>query len=409
MSNFKAKKWLIIGIINLFIVAGLGTLMRYKIGFEFPLFNQKNIQHAHSHFAFAAWISHILYVFILNIIHARIERPRQKLYEWLIAIHLLIGYGMLFSFAANGYNTLSISLSTLSILVNYIIAAFLFSDFYKINGINTFKTWMNTALILQILSSFGTFYLAYMLASKIITQDWYLGSIYMFLHFQYNGWFFFAIMGLIMHWFSQQDLNETFHRPIYLMFTLSVIPAFFLSILWVDLPSWIYVLVILAPILQMAGWVYFLKLIYTQINLLKNHFNSYSRLLFGLVVLTMSIKLVLQLASTIPAVSDFAFGFRSIVIAYLHLILLCFVSLFLLSYMYGFHLLKSSKLLLIGLLVFTFGIFTNELILLFQGIGSFSYQVVPYSNELLFGISVLITLSILIVIVSQISNTKSRT
>jgi hypothetical protein len=409
MSNFNTKKWLIIGIVNLFIVACLGTLMRYKIGFEFPYFNQKNIQHAHSHFAFTAWISHILYVFILNIIHTKIENPRLKLYEWMIAIHLLIGYGMLFSFTANGYNTMSISFSTLSIFVNFVIAGLLFSDFYKIKGNSIFKYWINTALILQIISSLGTFYLAYMLASKTATQDWYLGSIYLYLHFQYNGWFFFAIMGLIMHWFSQQNLKETYNRSIYLMFTFSVIPAFLLSILWVDLPSWVYILVVLAPILQMIGWIYFLKLIVNQINLLKQYFNFISRLLFGLVIFAMSIKLVLQLASTIPAVSQFAFGFRSIVIAYLHLILLCFVSLFLLAYMYGFQMVRHSKLLTFGLLAFAFGIYTNELILLIQGIGSFSYKVIPYSNHGLFGTSVLISVSILIVIISQVFNPKSKT
>lgn len=51
--NFNPKFWLRFSVINLLIVALLGTLMRYKIGFEFPFFNQKNIQHSHSHFAFA--------------------------------------------------------------------------------------------------------------------------------------------------------------------------------------------------------------------------------------------------------------------------------------------------------------------------------------------------------------------
>lgn len=57
MKEFKTAFWVRLSLINLLLVALMGILMRYKIGFEFPLFNQKNIQHAHSHFAFTGWIS----------------------------------------------------------------------------------------------------------------------------------------------------------------------------------------------------------------------------------------------------------------------------------------------------------------------------------------------------------------
>jgi hypothetical protein len=39
--------------------------MRYKIGFEFPFFDQKHLQHSHSHFAFSGWISHTLMVLMI--------------------------------------------------------------------------------------------------------------------------------------------------------------------------------------------------------------------------------------------------------------------------------------------------------------------------------------------------------
>ena len=61
---FNSKFWLKFSLINLLIVALLGLLMRYKIGFEFPYFDQKSLQHSHSHFAFSGWISHTLMVFM---------------------------------------------------------------------------------------------------------------------------------------------------------------------------------------------------------------------------------------------------------------------------------------------------------------------------------------------------------
>ena len=61
----KATFWLKFSLFNLLLVAILGLLMRYKIGFEFPFLDQKNLQHSHSHFAFAGWISHTLMVLML--------------------------------------------------------------------------------------------------------------------------------------------------------------------------------------------------------------------------------------------------------------------------------------------------------------------------------------------------------
>ena len=52
MNDYLKEKWLHISILNLSIVALLGVIMRYKIGFEFPYFDQKHIHHSHSHFAF---------------------------------------------------------------------------------------------------------------------------------------------------------------------------------------------------------------------------------------------------------------------------------------------------------------------------------------------------------------------
>ena len=63
--HFNSKFWLKFSLLNLLIVALIGLLMRYKIGFEFPFFDQKHLQHSHSHFAFSGWISHTLMVLMI--------------------------------------------------------------------------------------------------------------------------------------------------------------------------------------------------------------------------------------------------------------------------------------------------------------------------------------------------------
>ena len=45
-----------------FIIVGIwGALMRYKMAFPLPIFNQKNLLEAHSHFGFYGWIALAIY------------------------------------------------------------------------------------------------------------------------------------------------------------------------------------------------------------------------------------------------------------------------------------------------------------------------------------------------------------
>jgi hypothetical protein len=101
------------------------------------------------------------------------------------------------------------------------------------------------------------------------------------------------------------------------------------------------------------------------------------------------------LGSTIPAISKLAFGFRPIIIAYLHLILLAIISLFLLFYIYVNNFIAVNKKTISGLILFSIGVVLNEVVLGIQGVASFSYTLIPFINEALFGIAILLFASIL--------------
>jgi hypothetical protein len=113
--------------------------------------------------------------------------------------------------------------------------------------------------------------------------------------------------------------------------------------------------------------------------------------------LALIVKFLLQLGSTVPAVSELAFGFRPIVIAYLHLILLAIISLFLLFYVYANNFIAINKRTILGLILFSKGVILNEVVLGIQGVASLSYTLIPYVNEVLFGIAILLFTSILLV------------
>ena len=388
--KLNIKFWLKFSLINLCIVASLGVLMRYKIGFEFPYFNQKNILHSHSHFAFSGWITHTLMTLMVYYLQDKIAEFQLNKYKKIIIANLLCSYGMLIFFIIQGYGMFSIFFSTASILVSYAFGYYYIKDLKKLDSDLAAISWFKAAVVFNIISSLGTFYLAYMMASKNVIQDLYLSSIYYFLHFQYNGWFFFGCMGLLFAFLKLKKSENPFYETSFKLFAVACIPAYFLSILWLKIPFWIYAITAAAAIIQVFAWFKLLViLIKTQKDFIKN-FAPLLRYILVFVFLALSIKFILQLGSTIPALSQLAFGFRPIVIAYLHLVLLAVISLFLLFYIYANYFISITKNIKTGLIIFTIGVFLNELILAIQGVASFSYTIIPYVNELLFAIAVIL-------------------
>lgn len=392
--KLNIKFWLKLSLLNLCIVASLGVLMRYKIGFEFPYLDQKHLQHSHSHFAFSGWVSHTLMTLMVYYLQNKTVDFQVNKYRKIIIANLIISYFMLVSFIIEGYGLFSIIASTASIIVSYVFGYYYIKDLRKIDSDLLSINWFKAAIVFNIISSFGTFYLGYMMASKNIVQDYYLSSIYYFLHFQYNGWFFFACMGLIFGFLNLKKTENPFYETSFKLFALSCIPAYFLSILWFNLPTWLYIITVIAAIVQVFTWFKLLSiLIPARKDFLKN-FSPILRYVLLFVSLALSIKLILQLGSTIPSLSEMTFGFRPIIIAYLHLVLLAVITLSLLFYIYANHLIFISKRIKIGLLVFTIGVLLNEIVLAVQGVASFSYTVIPYVNELLFGVAIILLLGI---------------
>lgn len=401
--KLNTRFWLSLSLINLLIVALLGTVMRYKIGFEFPYFNQKNLQHAHSHFAFLGWITHTIYVLMLHLMNEKRIALNENKYRLLLIINLSCAYGMIFSFLSGGYGPLSISISSFSILVGYVFCYNLYKDLNKLPKENHSVFWFKSALVFNILSSAGSFFLAYMMATKQFNQNWYLASVYFYLHFQYNGFFTFAGFGLLL--FKLPDWLPDFKYPVssfWLLF-LACVPAYFLSTLWAGLPNWLYVLVVIAAFAQLIGWFKFILHIKRALPSKTDQFQI-GFYLFLLVAIAYTLKLSLQLGSTIPALSKLAFGFRPIVIAYLHLVLLAVISVFLLCYIYTLQLIRINTVSRWALLTFVGGVFANETLLAVQGIAAFSYTKIPYGNEMLFAIALVILLGITLLLVTQYKN-----
>lgn len=389
-----------LSVFNLIIVALLGTLMRYKIAFSFPLADQKFMLESHAHFAFYGWITSCLYIFILKYMQDKNPTLSTKLFKKLIGLNFITAYGMLVSFLVGGYSWVSILFVVLGILISVV---FCFGFFKSMKGVEgNSKLWFQSGLVFAVLSAVGAFSLSYMLMTKSVTTDAYLRSQYFYLHFQYNGFFIFSCIGLLIHTLTKKGIviPKRLNGLIFWMMFVGCLLGYGLSVLWMKLPLWIYVLIIIATLMQTYGALRIYLWVKSNWKKIKKVQSLLERSLLIYAGAAFAIKITLQLGSTIPSISHFAFGFRNIVISYLHLILLMCVSAFLLHQIIVSSYFKISKTLSSALVLFMLAVFLNELMLGIMGVFSVSYTSIPYAHEILFGITLLMFVSALLIFLS---------
>jgi len=396
------NKWLRIAFLNLFVVSVLGVILRYKIVFSLPFIDQKNLLHGHSHFAFSGWITQaLMYLLIRQLSHDKKEVVLLK-YKWILYSNLITAYGMLFSFPMQGYGFYAILFSTLSVFVSYWFAIVYWQDLKKQPIQLPSHKWFKAAVFFNALSSIGAFSLAYIMVQKIMVQKFSLLSVYFFLHFQYNGWFFFACFGLLISIIEQNISNIKLLNKVFYSFFIACFPAYFLSALWLSLPTVVFIMILTSALTQIIAWAVLVYIIHKN----KTTFtaiNPFSKNLFLLSALALTLKLMLQLISTIPSLSQLAFGFRPVVIGYLHLVLLGVITISIISYSIINEIKITTPLFKKGVIVFISGILFNEVLLMLQGISDMAYINIPYVNELLFIAALILFSGLLILNIGLVS------
>ena len=386
--------WLKFSVFNFLIVALLGVTMRYKILYSMPFLDQKHLQEAHSHFAFYGWITNVIYVLILNYMHKINAQIDLKKYEKLIVVNLIASFTMLGAFLYGGYFWASIAGSTVALLCSFVFFFFFVRDAKKIQDFS--KLWFLAGLFFAVISSVGVFNLGYMMMSKTATQDLYLASEYYYLHFQYNGFFIFSCIGFLLFSMKQagSGISEKQNKLIFWLLFVGCVIGYGLSVLWMKMPVSIFAVIVVATIMQTIGAVLlfvFIKKNWTNLVLKWSAMHRFVLLYAGF---AFAVKIALQLGSTIPALNQFAFGFRNVVIAYLHLVLLMCIATFLVNQILATHYFTITNKLLMGFKLLLLGIFLNELILGLMGVFSIKYISIPFANEMLLGVSLLMFASI---------------
>lgn len=361
------KKWLAISLVNLSIVALLGTLLRTKILFPLPGINFGYLLHAHSHFAFSGWVT----LCLLTLIVYQVLPPAlsgKRVYTWLLAGMLLSADGMLLSFPFQGYGPVSITFSTLLIFVSYAFTWVLVKDLSRSAAGRPVKVLLYTALAALVVSSVGPFTLAYVMASHHGDAVLYRNAIYTYLHLQYNGFFTLGVFALFAHQLSNRYHQERRLRRFATILSFSVWPTLCLSYLWHAPGMLVHITAIAGSISLVVVLVWFITLIRSSKAMLET-VSPFVKRIGALSMMAFVFKTAMQAATVIPVVGNMAFGNRPVIIGYLHLVLLGFITLYLLATLVQLGYFQTSqRLAKVGICILTGAIVVNEVVLMLQGL-----------------------------------------
>lgn len=353
-----------LALFNLAIQATLGLLLRYLAWQPFVGIIYKNLLFGHGHFGMAGWVFTAL--FSLLLLNFGPQQINARPYKIALLATQAGAYGMLFTFPFQGYGAASIAFSQLYVLAGYALAFLLYRDTKADRRLSA--KCLRTALLLLVGSSLGPYVLGVLMARKVTDPAIINNVAYFYLHFQYNGWFVFALMALGVRLLEQYAGDEILAQAhsFYRLQTIAVVPAYLLSILWAQPPAWVYGVAFTAAVLQLVSLYPLFGIVKRTWRLLQAQ-STVLKMLIAVAVLSLIAKILLQFASAFPAIAALAYMHRPFIIAYLHLVLVGAISFSLLAFFIYHQQLQQAKLIHTALAVFGGGYLLSQLLLVGEG------------------------------------------
>jgi hypothetical protein len=399
--------WLSLCLLNLSIVAALGLVLRNKILFPISFIDYRNLLSAHSHFAFSGWVGFsLMTLFIYELLPPLLAG--KKSYQWLLGGVQISSFGMVFTFPFVGYSASSIFFSTLYIFVCFAFAWIFIKDLLRSGLSKSVRLVAVCAMASLVISAIGPFGLAYILITKSGDSLLYRDSIYTFLHFQYNGFFTLGVFALFFnHLVKKGMLIGRSLRLFALLLCLSVLPALFLSLLWHNSTLY-YGIAGIACILIVFSLFYFFKY-FARLNITQLFSARLARTLWVISFLSFALKMLLNVGTIVPQLGNAVYGDRPVIIGFLHLVFLGFVSFFILSHLIesGFFS-RNGRLARMPFYVFLTGVLANEALLMLQGLQILFKTNSYIYNWLLWIASILLFLGASMIAITGFKNRQNK-
>src|SRR5690625_4074243 len=217
----------------LVITALTGIWMRlFTLSTDAQTLPYDHILHAHSHVAVLGWTFLAALIIYFHITWDQIAKKRQAIA--IVITTFLITLAMFLAFLWQGYALFSIIFSSLHIIIEYWAILFVFRSLKTTSNMPILSRWyIKGALISLLISSIGPWSLGAIASQGLKESPIFDMAIYFYLHFQYNGWLYFMLIGLFIWMLAKKQIafSETKMRLSFWVYFFSLFPSFFLSIL----------------------------------------------------------------------------------------------------------------------------------------------------------------------------------
>jgi len=358
------NNWLKSAFIYFIIAAILGVFLRFAFVIEMPLwFKYKNIQHAHSHAAMMGWLSAGFYIFICH--YFKLERKAYQTVFWLSQASVL---GMLLSFPVQGYGFFSILFSSAYLILSYVFIFLVLKDIRTraAQSLSVSTRFLKASMWFMGISSLGIWAMAVIMAKSLQGTAWYYASVQFFLHFQFNGWFVFALLALFFKVLEKQNVSfpTLAVQRFYWLLLVSCFLTYALSVTWSTPKQALFWVNSIGVLLQVTALFYFLTLLKLAAAEARKQFSKLHFSLWGIAFFCLSFKILIQTLVAIPYLATVSYTIRNFVIGFIHLLMLGALS----TFIFGLMDYMKFRLSKTGLNVFLAGFVLSELFLFGQGV-----------------------------------------
>ena len=372
LQNYLYKHFRV-AMLFLVVSVSYGWLMRFHRVVNIPKFVYASFLQAHSHVTFLGWgflgvTSLITVVFLPKMITNKTLNNSF----WIMVFALI---GMLISFPLQGYKLFSILFLSIFLITSYVYLGVVYKNLR--NSKETSSLFIRSGILYYYLSSMAIWGIP-IIKVRLGKGELYHYGIAFYTHFLYNGFFVLVLFGLFTKYLIDNkvfsDDNKAV-RYVYKFTVLAVIPTFLLVFLKEkNVSSVIVIIAGLGTVLQLFSLLYLKRIFSVAKHFIKKQ-TKYNTLLLYIVSLAYLAKLIMQFFSAFPSVTQRALLYSSyLVIGYIHLFTLGFMTLFLL---FLYSLFAQKKLPKLGVLLFVLGVILSEGLLFLQGgLYYFNFEVI---------------------------------
>ena len=394
------RTWFNIALLNFFLAGCIGALLRFAFVEEISWLKFTNFLHAHSHMAMLGWVYLALYALILQLfLPGKTHSPFYRRLFWFTQVTVI---GMLVTFPIQGYALGSILFSSLHVILSYVFIYRFVKDTEDKKSISI--RFIRFSLFFLVLSTLALWAMGLIIQQGLQGKAIYYSSVQFYLHFQFNGWFIFAIIGLFLHHLeiNQIELPRKLLSS-FLLLTASCLLTYALAVTWTTPIPALFFINSLGVTIQFAALVFFIKFIRLNYHAIRPLFRHNTWLLMKIAFISFVLKILVQSAVVIPYIATIGYTIRNYVIGFLHLMLLGMVTHFLLGLAGNKELMRpDTKKAKTGLGLLMAGFILSESLLVIQGTLFWAaWGFIPCYYEMLSFVSALIPLGIFLLLISQ--------